>query len=43
MKSIDSGQGKVRAAKGKGGKSIKSFVLGTYIVRRMMVKKLHID
>ena len=44
-KGIGSGPGKVRAARGKGGggKSIRSFVLRTYIVGRMGVKKLHID
>lgn len=40
---IGSGQSRVRAAKGWGGKHARSFVLRTYIVGRMAVKKLYID
>ena len=35
------GQGK--GGKSKGGRSPRAFVLGTYIVGGMRVKKLHID
>ena len=34
---------KSQGGKGRGGKNIRSFVLRTYIVGRMGVKKLHID
>ena len=42
LKGIGSEEGKVRASKSSSGKSIRSFVLRTYIVGRMGVK-LHID
>ena len=37
---IGSGQRRVRAAKGQGGKHARSFVLRTYMVSGMAVKKL---